>query len=159
MFDEPNVSEEDYLDPAAVTLETFVYCSRAAGSVDEAEVRRIIEFSQARNVARGITGVLVFGSGVFFQWIEGPPDEVQGLISSLHYDERHRDIVTLDRYVEKRERLYPHWEMEHVEADDIRSVLQEALASAEDDSNVAALTRILAHLASGLLSSPGRNEP
>ncbi|MFN3628217.1 MAG: BLUF domain-containing protein [Parvibaculum sp.] len=100
--------------------------------------------------------MLVFGSGVFFQWIEGPPDDVRYLITNLHDDERHTDIVTLDRYVEKRERLYPPWEMEHVEADGIRSVLQEALASAEDDSYVAALTRTLAHLASGLLPSPGR---
>lgn len=156
MFDEPNFSQDDYLELAAVTLETFVYCSRAADSVDEAEVRRIIEFSQARNVARGITGVLVFGSGVFFQWIEGPPADVQSLIANLHSDERHHDIVTLDRSVEKRERLYPHWEMEHVEADDIRAVLEDALESAHDDSNVAALTRILAHLASAPLPSLGR---
>lgn len=156
MFDEPNFSEDDYLELAAVTLETFVYCSRAADSVDEAEVSRIVAFSQARNVARGITGVLVFGSGVFFQWIEGPPAEVQSLIANLHSDERHHDIVTLDRSIEKRERLYPHWEMEHVEAADIRSVLEDALDSANDDSNVAALTRILAHLAAGPLPSIGR---
>ena len=154
MFDEPNFSEDDYHEIAAVTLETFVYCSRAADSVDEAEVKRIIEFSQARNVARGITGILVFGSGVFFQWIEGPPAEVQSLISNLHSDARHYDIVTLDRSVEKRERLYPDWEMEHVEADDIRLVLEEALESAEDAHNIAALTRILGQLASGLLPSP-----
>jgi hypothetical protein len=157
MFDEPNFSEDDYLELAAVRLETFVYCSRAADSVDEAEVKRIIEFSQARNVARGITGVLVFGSGVFFQWIEGPPPEVEGLIANLHVDPRHHDIVTLDRSIEKRERLYPNWEMEHVEADDIRSVLEDSLQSAEDESNIAALKRILAHLAFGPLPSLGRD--
>ena len=156
MFDEPNFSEADYLNLAAVTLETLVYCSRAAESVDEAEVRRIIEFSQARNVARGITGVLVFGSGVFFQWIEGPPAEVQGLIANLHHDDRHYDIVTLDRNVETRERLYPQWEMEHVEADDLRSVLEDALEDAQEENNIAALTRILAHLASEPLPSLGR---
>lgn len=156
MFDETNLPEDDDLDNEAITLETFVYCSRAADSVDAAEVGRIIEFSQARNVARGITGVLVFGSGVFFQWVEGPPAAVKDLISNLHGDQRHHDIVTLDRNIEKRERLYPHWEMEHVEADDIRSVLQEALETAEDDSNIAALKRILAHLASADLQSLGR---
>lgn len=148
MFDEP-ISEDDFLELSALRLETFVYCSRAAPSVDEAEVRRIIAFSQARNVARGITGVLVFGSGVFFQWIEGPPAEVQVLIANLHDDDRHHDIVTLDRSVETRERLYPHWEMEHVDADDIRPVLEDALESAQDASSVAALRRILAHLGSG----------
>ena len=156
MFDEYNFLVDAEPEYAALTLETFVYCSRAAESVDDAEVDRLIAFSQQRNVARGITGVLVFGSGVFFQWIEGPPADVQTLIANLHSDTRHHDIVTLDQSVEKRERLYPNWEMELVDADDIRAVLEDALESAEDENNVAALTRIIAHLDSGFLPSVGR---
>lgn len=157
MFDEFNFLGDVEFERAAVTLETFVYCSRAAESVDDAEVSRLIEFSQRRNVARGITGVLVFGSGVFFQWIEGPPDHVKGLIANLHSDTRHYDIVTLDRSVERRERLYPNWEMELVEAEDIRAVLQDALEGADDESNRAALTRIIAQLDSEPLPSVGRS--
>jgi hypothetical protein len=156
MFDEPGFSDDTDLDPAAIMLETFVYCSRAADDIDADEVSRLVAFSQKRNVARGITGVLVFGSGVFFQWIEGPPAEVRTLIANLHSDTRHHDIVTLDRSVEVRERLYPHWDMEPVEADDLREVLEEALESAEDSSNIAALHRILGQLAAGPLPSMGR---
>ncbi|MEE4361552.1 MAG: BLUF domain-containing protein [Pseudomonadales bacterium] len=157
MFDEPGFARG--IDPEfpEVALETFVYCSRASEGVGDVEVDRLIKFSQRRNVARGVTGVLVFGSGVFFQWIEGPPAEVQNLIASLHGDSRHHDIVELDRSVEKRERLYPGWEMERVEAEDIRAVLQDALGSTEDEHNVAALTRILEHLASAPLASLGRS--
>jgi hypothetical protein len=153
MFDEfgsPGDADSGYAGPV---LDTFVYCSRAADGVDDAEVDRIIEFSQRSNVARDITGVLVFGSGVFFQWVEGPPAQVENLIASLHGDPRHYDIVTLDRSVEKRARLYPNWEMERVGADDIRAVLQEALESAEDENNIAALKRILEHLDSGPLDT------
>ncbi|MBC7433403.1 MAG: BLUF domain-containing protein [Rubritepida sp.] len=153
MFDEfgfPGDADSDYAGPI---LDTFVYCSRAAEGVDDAEVGRIIEWSQRRNVARDITGVLVFGSGIFFQWIEGPPAQVENLIASLHGDPRHHDIVTLDRSLEKRPRLYPNWEMERVGADDIRAVLQEALESAEDENNIAALRRILEHLDSGPLDT------
>ena len=149
MFDEfgfPRDADSDY---AAPILATFVYCSRAAEGVDDAEVDRIIECSQSSNVARKITGVLVFGSGVFFQWIEGPPAQVEKLAASLHGDSRHHDIVTLDRSVEKRVRLYPNWAMELVGAADIRAVLQDALESAEDESNIAALRRILERLDSG----------
>ena len=156
MFDEIGFPRGPDLDHAAPILDTFVYCSRAAQGVDDAEVDRIIEWSQRRNVERGITGVLVFGSGVFFQWIEGPPAEVETLIASLHGDPRHYDIVSLDRSVEKRERLYPNWEMERVGADDIRAVLEDALESAEDENNIAALKRILKHLDSGPLSTLGR---
>lgn len=92
-----------------------------------------------------------------FQWIEGPHGAVERLIASLHGDPRHHDIVTLDRSMEKRERLYPNWEMERVGTDDIRAVLQDALESAEDRNNFAALTRILGHLDSGPLETLGRS--
>jgi hypothetical protein len=155
MFDEYGFPDED-ADPAAIMLETFVYCSLASEGVDADEVSRLVAFSQARNVARGITGVLVFGSGVFFQWIEGPPAEVRTLIANLHSDTRHHDIVTLDQSVDKRERLYPHWDMEPVDADDLREVLESALESTEDEGTLAALNRILGHLASGPLPTVGR---
>ena len=157
MFDEYGFPRDADVDYAASTLEMFVYCSRAAEGVDDAEVGRIVERSQQRNVARDITGVLVFGSGVFFQWIEGPPTQVQDLIASLHSDPRHYDIVSLDQSVEKRERVYPNWQMELVGADDIREVLQDAVEAAEDKNNVAALRRILGHLSSGPLDTLGRS--
>jgi hypothetical protein len=156
MFDEPGFPSDRDDDATEPTLYTFVYCSRAADGVDNAEVNRLIESAQRHNLTCGITGVLMFASGVFFQWIEGPAAEVRKLIASLHGDPRHYDIVSLDQSEEKRERLYPNWQMERVGADDIREVLQDALESAEDETNIAALTRILDHLATGSLGSLGR---
>ena len=157
MFDEYGFPRDADIDHAGPTLETFVYCSRAAEGVDDAEVDRMVAWSQRRNLARDITGVLVFGSGVFFQWIEGPPAQVKALISSLHGDPRHYDIVSLDQSVDKRERLYPNWQMELVGADDILAVLRDALEAAEDQNNIAALRRILAHVSSGPLDTLGRS--
>lgn len=155
MFDEPGFPAPPQLDDNALMLQHFVYCSRAAEGIDDIEVARIVDFSQRRNVARGITGVLVFSGGVFFQWIEGPPAEVQKLMASLHGDARHNDVVPLDTGIEERERLYPAWEMELVEADDIRAVLHDALETAEDENNIAALERILQHLDSAPLAKFG----
>ena len=157
MFDEPGFPRDHEFDDAALPLYHFVYCSRAADGVDDAEVGRIVESAQRANLARGITGILVYGSGVFFQWIEGPATEIQKLIARLHGDSRHYDIVSLSQSEEERERLYPNWEMERVEAEDIRTVLQDALESAEDENNVATLKRILEHIASGSLDRPGQN--
>ena len=78
------------------------------------------------------------------------------MIASLHGDARHYDIVALSQSEEERERLYPNWDMEKVEAEDIRLVLEDALESAEDKNNIAALTRILKQLDSGPLNSFGR---
>jgi hypothetical protein len=156
MFDEYGFPRDPDLEPGAPTLYTFVYCSRAAEGVDDAEVNRLIEAAQRYNLTCGITGVLVFGNGVFFQWIEGPAAQVRRLMASLHVDPRHYDIVSLDQSEEKRERLYENWQMERVGADDIREVLQDALESAEDENNIAALKRILDHLATRSLDSLGR---
>jgi hypothetical protein len=156
MFDEFGFPSDPDYDATAPTLYTFVYCSRAADGVDEAEVNRLIEAAQRHNLTSGITGVLVFGSGVFFQWIEGPAAEVRKLKASLHGDPRHYDIVSLDESEEKRERLYPNWQMERVGVEDIRAVLQDALESAEDENNIAALKRVLGHLAARSLDSLGR---
>ncbi|MGI4954267.1 MAG: BLUF domain-containing protein [Janthinobacterium lividum] len=156
MFDEPGFPGDPDDDANAPTLYTYVYCSRAAAGVDDAEVNRIIELAQRHNLTCGITGLLVFGSGVFFQWMEGPAVEVRKLMVSLQGDPRHYDIVSLDQSEERRERLYPNWQMERVDADDIRVVLQDALESAEDESNIAALKRILDHLDTGPLGSLGR---
>ena len=153
MFDEVGFPRGDELDDTELpALYHFVYCSRAAAGVDDLEVGRIVESAQRRNQACGITGMMAFGSGVFFQWIEGPAAEVKKLIASLHGDSRHYDIVSLEQSEEERARLYPNWAMEKVEAEDIRAVLQDALESAEDENNVATLKRILEHLASGPLS-------
>ena len=156
MFDEFGFPSEPDFDAAAPALYTVVYCSRAAERVDDAEVTRLIETAQRHNLICGITGVLVFGSGIFFQWIEGPKAEVLKLMASLQGDPRHHDIVSLDHSEEKRERLYPNWQMERVGADDIREVLQDALEIAKDEKNIAALNRILDHLATRSLESLGR---
>lgn len=157
MYDEPGFPRGIELEDAALPpLHHFVYCSRAANGVDEAEVGRLVEAAQRQNLINGITGVLVFGSGVFFQWIEGPPAQIKKLIANLHSDPRHYDIVSLSQSEEKRERLYPNWEMEKVEAEGIRAVLEDALESAEDKNNALALKRILDHFDSGALDPLGR---
>jgi hypothetical protein len=46
--------------------------------------------------------------------------------------------------------------MERVGAEDIRAVLQDAPESAEDENNIAALKRVLDHLATRSLDSLGR---
>ncbi len=157
MFDEIGFPrfESDY--SPLPTLCHFVYCSRVADGLDEVEVERIVQSAKRNNAARGITGVLVFGSGVFFQWIEGPAAQIQRLIATLQTDPRHYDFVPLSQGEDKRERLYPNWEMEQVGAEDIRMVLQDALESSEDANNIAALKRIMEHFASGSLASLGRS--
>ena len=136
-------------------LYNMVYCSRATAGVDDAAVARIIEVSQRSNPERGITGLLVFGNGIFFQWLEGPRDNVTALLSLLKTDPRHHNVVVFSENEEMRERLFPDWDMELVTTEDIRDVLDDALQSTEDPRNALALATLLEELDSGRLSGLG----
>jgi hypothetical protein len=138
-------------------LYNLVYCSRATPGVDEAAVDRIIQSARRLNPAQGITGLLVFGSGIFFQWLEGPRHSIVELMATLKTDPRHENIVPLSMTEEVRERLFPDWDIELVTATDIRDVLQDALDEAKDEKNAAALRQLLEQLDSGQLSEWGNS--
>ncbi len=136
-------------------LYNVVYCSRAAAGVDAAAVDRIIATARRCNPEHGITGLLVFGSGIFFQWLEGPRDTVTALMALIRADVRHENVVLLSEVEEVRERLFPDWDMELVTTDSIRDVLVDALESARDEHNAAALGLLLEQLDAGGLSALG----
>lgn len=149
-------SDEPGAGHAFPLLYNVVYCSRAADGIDDSAVQRIIETSRRWNPANGITGLLVFGSGVFFQWLEGPRDNVTQLMANLKKDPRHKDVVPLSAVEEVRERLFPDWDMELVTGDDIRDVLVDAMETAKDANNVKALRLLLAELDAGQLGGLGQ---
>ena len=98
----------------------------------------------------------MFGSGIFFQWLEGPRDNVTQLMANLKKDPRHEDVVQLSAVEEVRERLFPDWDMELVTSADIRDVLLDALAQTKDEKNGAALTQLLTQLDEGQLGGIGQ---
>jgi hypothetical protein len=114
--------------------------------VGSADVDSIIATSRRRNRIQRITGVLVFGSGVFFQWIEGPKAEVMSLVKMIEADDRHEMMVTLSTDEEIRERIFPTWDMELVDAEDIQEVLQDALQTTQDERSIVALQLLLDNL-------------
>jgi len=136
-------------EPTGATLPLMyqmVYCSRATAGIDDESVARILETAHRCNPPNGITGLLVFGSGVFFQWLEGPRDNVTRLMMRLHEDSRHDTIVKLSESEELRERLFPEWDMELVSAGEIRDVLLDALSSTDDPSSLDAVRVLLQHV-------------
>lgn len=124
-------------------LHNVVYCSRAVPGLTDHDMEAIISTARRYNAAHGITGLLVFGSGIFFQWLEGPQASVVALMERIHRDARHTTVVELSVNEEVRERVFPTWDMELVKPDDIREVLQDALRDAQAAVNVAALRQLL----------------
>lgn len=149
-------SDEPLSGHAFPLLYNVVYCSRATEGVDDAAVQRIIDTARRWNPAQGITGLLVFGSGIFFQWLEGPRDNVTQLMANIKADPRHQEIVPLSAVEEVRERLFPDWDMELVTSADIRDVLIDARDTAKDAGNIKALALLLEQLDSGQLAGLGQ---
>ncbi|MBL39443.1 MAG: blue light sensor protein [Xanthomonadales bacterium] len=95
------------------------YCSTASfasaprGFGVDPEVTRILVHSRRNNKRRNVGGVLHFGNGYFFQYLEGPADVVDGLYARICRDERHHDVRRLTRRP-IRTRRFEHWSMKFV---------------------------------------------
>ena len=70
-------------------------------------------------------------------------------MNNIARDTRHDTVVALSESEEVRERIFPDWAMERVSTEDIRTVLEDALNTAEDERNVESLRRLLQHIKSG----------
>ena len=150
MTPHPAQSDEPVPGRSLPFLYNLVYCSRACAGVGEADVAHIIGSARRHNPRLGITGLLVFGGGIFFQWLEGPRDNVTQLMELIRSDTRHDTVVVLSDSEEERERLFPHWDMELVSDADIREVLVDASDSSADPQQREALRLLLEELDAAL---------
>lgn len=148
-------NDEGYLGHSGPSLHNLVYCSRAAPGMDAASIAKIIATAKHHNPRFGITGLLVFGSGIFFQWLEGPRDNITSLMQIITADPRHSSVVLISEENEVRDRLFPDWDMELVEAADIRDVLTDAMQEATDAKQKQVLAQLLDELKAGSLGELG----
>jgi hypothetical protein len=128
---------------AAPLIFSLAYCSRATQNLGRAEIETLVAEARVRNSREKITGWLVCGSGIFFQWLEGSRENVKRLMSSIMADARHNTIVVLSESEDVRERLFGDWDMELVSVRDIREVLVEAIAESKDTKSLNALHTLM----------------
>ncbi len=143
--------QNDEGQQSSQSIHHIVYCSQAVQHMDKEALDKIITTAKHHNPRFGITGLLVFGSGIFFQWLEGPKDTVTSLFKIISADPRHTDVVLLTKEDEFRERLFPNWDMELVAAEDISAVLEDAMHEASDPKQKSTLFNMLQELNKGPL--------
>ena len=141
-------------DLSSQSIHNLVYCSRAVHDMDKDALDQIIATAKHHNPRFGITGLLVYGSGIFFQWLEGPKDNVTSLLKIISADPRHSNVVVLTQEDEIRERLFPNWDMELVEAADIKVVLEDAMSEASDPKQKKALSTMLQEVSGSSIINP-----
>ena len=73
-------------------LATITYRSRAVQAFSEDELHSLLKSSQEKNRKNGLTGLLIYDEGKFFQWIEGHPDSLAKTWDDIQRDPRHTDI-------------------------------------------------------------------
>ena len=93
-----------------VSLSHCIYSSSASSSFREHEIPGLLAQIRQNNEALGVTGMLLYIEGSFFQVLEGPPDVVDALIRKIQTDPRHTRITIVIREpIAKRD--FSEWTM------------------------------------------------
>ncbi len=88
----------------------LIYFSTARLGLGAAELENILSCAVARNLANGVTGILLFNGLNFLQVLEGPRGKVEELYERITRDPRHAGVTLIK--TENVEALsYPEWGM------------------------------------------------
>ena len=88
----------------------LAYRSRALVPPTEGELEVLLRCAQQRNRTEGLTGLLIYDQGCFFQWLEGPAAGLARIWASIGRDPRHHDIQIL-RQQELPRRFFGSWDL------------------------------------------------
>ncbi len=96
-------------------LYQFIYISRitSIGLSGASTLNDIAEVSIAHNKAENISGILCYGNGYFFQYIEGTEQALTNLKNRILKDNRHKDIQTL-AFSAITERRFTGWSLRSI---------------------------------------------
>lgn len=88
----------------------LAYKSTATATPSATDLDVLVTRARARNRSLGITGMLLFEDGHFLQTLEGSPDSLETLWSSIKHDGRHNHIEVLSKHL-MTARLFSDWEL------------------------------------------------
>jgi hypothetical protein len=74
-----------------------IYASAATDAFAEYEIPQLLEKARAANEILGITGMLLYIEGSFFQVLEGEPEQVDEVYRSISQDSRHAQVTVIIR--------------------------------------------------------------
>lgn len=96
-------------------LYQFVYISRitSIGLSGASTLNDIAEVSIAHNKAENISGILCYGNGYFFQYIEGSEQALTNLKNRILKDSRHKEVKTL-AFSAITERRFTGWSLRSI---------------------------------------------
>jgi hypothetical protein len=91
-------------------ISVLAYRSRAVTAPTRAGLDEILRSAQQRNRESGLTGLLIYDRGHYYQWLEGPKAALTRVWDSIRRDNRHSDFKIL-RQQSVPLRFFEGWDM------------------------------------------------
>ena len=96
-------------DEKNIGIKHIIYTSRPLDS-DNSDIENILISSERNNPKSEVTGLLIFGSKIYLQFLEGPENSVDATFNRIKSDKRHNEIRILKESKSDR-RLFTSWTM------------------------------------------------
>ena len=117
-------------------LKQIIYTSKPV-ALEHNTIDEILASSHKYNSKSGVTGLLIFGTKLYMQFLEGPDQELDETFNRIKIDNRHTDIRILGVNLTDR-RLFGSWKMRpqdlermHWSKEDIKNGLVDKLQPAQ----------------------------
>jgi hypothetical protein len=79
----------------------------------EGEIQSILSAARRNNASCGISGALIFNSGIFAQVLEGELRAIETIFEKIQRDERHGEVQVL-AFEKTPARTFPGWSMGYI---------------------------------------------
>lgn len=93
----------------------IVYVSAEKASFDPESIRNLLIKARNNNVRIGVTGLLIYHKGSFFQLLEGEQNAVEDLYDRISNDPRHERVIKLLKEPIE-ERSFASWSMGYADS-------------------------------------------
>jgi hypothetical protein len=87
-----------------------IYCSASTRPFAAADLADLLRLARQNNARVGLTGMLLYAEGAFFQVLEGPADVVDALYGKIELDTRHTKMTKIIQEP-IRKRVFDEWTM------------------------------------------------
>lgn len=91
-------------------LYQLIYVSKSTVRMSRFELKEILNVANQNNTNQGITGILVYDRGHFFQVLEGDYNDVESVFARIQMDKRHCRINRIISYY-IQDRFFESWKM------------------------------------------------
>ena len=102
------------------SLISLIYASRATECFHEHEIPDLLQQARIANAKQEITSMLLYISGSFLQVLEGHPEIVDAVFSSISGDKKHTQVTLIARE-SIPERAFEGWTMMHKTLDPVEA--------------------------------------